>query len=155
MKKLILLASLLLVASNVWSEDEHLPYNESANAEIELANAITEANKVNKHVLIEMGANWCPDCRALGRYFQREDIKAWLDERFVVVAVDVGEWDKNLEIAERYGNPISEGIPSLVVLDSKGVMQFATLAGELASAREISGDDLIEWLNEKIQPILD
>ena len=155
MKKLILLASLLLVASNVWSAGEYLPYDESANAEIELANAITEASKENKYVLIEMGANWCPDCRTLGRYFQRADIKAWLDERFVVVAVDVGEWDKNLEIAERYGNPISEGIPSLVVLDSKGVMQFATLAGELASAREISGDDLIEWLNEQIQPILD
>ena len=154
MKKLILLAGLLL-CSNGWAEDGHLPYNESANAEIDLVNAIAETNNQNKHILIEMGANWCPDCRALGRYFQREDIKAWLDERFIVVAVDVGEWDKNLEIAERYGNPISEGIPSLVVLDSKGVMQFATLAGELASAREISGDDLIEWLNEKIQPILD
>ncbi|GIT34566.1 MAG: hypothetical protein Ct9H300mP4_08850 [Gammaproteobacteria bacterium] len=155
MKKLALIACLLLTASYAWSEDSHLPYDESANAEIDLAYAITEANKANKHVLIEMGANWCPDCRTLGRYFQRADIKAWLDERFIVVAVDVGEWDKNLEIAERYGNPISEGIPSLVVLDSKGVMQFATLAGELASAREISGDDLIEWLNEQIQPILD
>ena len=155
MKKLALIACLLLTASYVLSEDVHLPYDESANAEIDLANAIAEANSKNKHILIEMGANWCPDCRTLGRYFQRADIKAWLDERFVVVAVDVGEWDKNLEIAERYGNPISEGIPSLVVLDSKGVMQFATLAGELASAREISGDDLIEWLNEQIQPILD
>ena len=155
MKKLALIACLLLTASYAWSEDSHLPYDESANAEIDLANAIAEANNKNKHILIEMGANWCPDCRTLGRYFQRADIKAWLDERFVVVAVDVGEWDKNLEIAERYGNPISEGIPSLVVLDSKGVMQFATLAGELASAREISGDDLIEWLNEQIQPILD
>ena len=155
MKKLTLIACLLLTASYVLSEDVHLPYDESANAEIDLANAIAEANSKNKHVLIEMGANWCPDCRTLGRYFQRADIKAWLDERFIVVAVDVGEWDKNLEIAERYGNPISEGIPSLVVLDSKGVMQFATLAGELASVREISGDDLIEWLNEQIQPILD
>ena len=155
MKKLALIACLLLTASYVFSEDVHLPYDESANAEIDLANAIAEANNKNKHILIAMGANWCPDCRTLGRYFQRADIKAWLDERFIVVAVDVGEWDKNLEIAERYGNPISEGIPSLVVLDSKGVMRFATLAGELASAREISGDDLIEWLNEQIQPILD
>jgi hypothetical protein len=34
-------------------------------------------------------------------------------------------------------------------------MQFATLAGELATAREMSGDDLIDWLKEQIQPILD
>ena len=120
-----------------------------------MANAIQLANKESKYVLIEMGANWCPDCRTLGRYFQREDIKTWLDERFIVVAVDVGEWDKNLEISERYGNPISEGIPSLVVLDSKGKMQFATLAGELATARTMSGDDLIAWLKDKIQPIID
>ena len=90
MKKLALIACLLLTASYAWSEDSHLPYDESANAEIDLAYAITEANKANKHVLIEMGANWCPDCRTLGRYFQRKDIKAWLDERFIVVAVDVG-----------------------------------------------------------------
>ena len=48
-----------------------------------------------------------------------------------------------------------EGIPSLVVLDSKGKMQFVTLGGELATAREMSGDDLIGWLKEHIQPILD
>ena len=60
-----------------------------------------------------------------------------------------------MEISERYGNPISEGIPSLVVLDSKGKMQFATLAGELATARTMSGDDLIAWLKDKIQPIID
>ena len=90
MKKLALIACLLLTASYVLSEDLHLPYDESANAEIDLANAIAEANNKNKHILIEMGANWCPDCRTLGRYFQRADIKAWLDERFIVVAVDVG-----------------------------------------------------------------
>ena len=155
MKKVILFASLLLIASHSWGEDDYLPYNESANAQVELANAIQLANKESKYVLIEMGANWCPDCRTLGRYFQREDIKTWLDERFIVVAVDIGEWDKNLEISERYGNPISEGIPSLVVLDSKGKMQFATLAGELATARTMSGDDLIAWLKDKIQPIID
>ena len=61
MKKLALIACLLLAASYVWSEDGYLPYDESANAEIDLAYAITEANKVNKHVLIERGATWCRD----------------------------------------------------------------------------------------------
>ena len=154
MKKIILIASLLL-SSNGWSGDEYLPYDETADAQAELNTAINSARMENKHVLIEMGANWCPDCRALGRYFQREDIKVWLDERFIVVAVDVGEWDKNLEIAEKYGNPISEGIPSLVVLNANGEMQFATLAGELATARNMSEDDLITWLKEKIQPVID
>ena len=71
-----------------------------------------------------------------------------------MVPVDVGEWDKNIDIAERYGNPISEGIPALVVLDKNENVVFATLAGELASARNMSGDDLIEWLKIKIEPFL-
>ena len=45
MKKLALIACLLLAATYVWSEDGYLPYDESANAEIDLAYAITEANK--------------------------------------------------------------------------------------------------------------
>ncbi|MBT6074610.1 MAG: thioredoxin family protein [Gammaproteobacteria bacterium] len=154
MKKLILIIT-LLCSFNGWTLSDYQPYDETADAKQEIADAINLAQKSGKYILLEMGGNWCPDCRTLGEYFVRKDIKLWLDERFIVVAVDVGQWDKNLDIAERYGNPISEGIPSLVVLDAKGNLEFATLAGELATARNMSGDDLIEWLKEKIQPILD
>jgi protein disulfide-isomerase len=154
MKKLILIST-LLISFNCWALSDYQPYDETANAQNDIADAINLAEKTDKYILLEMGGNWCPDCRTLGEYFAREDIKSWLDERFIVVAVDVGEWDKNLDIAERYGNPISEGIPSLVVLDAEGNLEFATLAGELATARNMSGDDLIEWLKTKIQPILD
>jgi hypothetical protein len=68
--------------------------------------------------------------------------------------VDVGEWNRNLNIVERYGNPISEGIPALVLLNSENEVMFATLAGELASARSMSKDDLIVWLQTKIDPMI-
>ena len=42
-----------------------------------------------------------------------------------------------------------------MVLNANGEMQFATLAGELATARNMSEDDLITWLKEKIQPVID
>ena len=153
MKKIILISALLF-SFNGWSLSEYRPYDETADAHQNIAEAVKLAKKSDKHILLEMGGNWCPDCRALGAYLAREDIKAWLDDRFIVVPVDVGEWDKNIDIAERYGNPISEGIPALVVLDKNENVVFATLAGELASARSMSGDDLIEWLKIKIEPFL-
>ncbi len=152
MKKLILIST-LLSALMAGTSDYQPMMKQPMLRMILRCNKLAE--KTDKYILLEMGGNWCPDCRTLGEYFAREDIKSWLDERFIVVAVDVGEWDKNLDIAERYGNPISEGIPSLVVLDAEGNLEFATLAGELATARNMSGDDLIEWLKTKIQPILD
>ena len=153
MKKLILISALVF-SFNGWALSEYRPYDETADAHKDITDAMKLADESKKYILLTMGGNWCPDCRTLGEYFTREDIKDWLDQRFIVVPVDVGEWDKNLDIAERYGNPISEGIPALVVLDTNEEIVFATLAGELATARSLSGEDLIEWLKIKIEPLL-
>ena len=154
MKKLILISALLF-SFNGWAIPSYEPYDEIADASENISEAIETAKLENKYVLLQMGGNWCPDCRTLGEYFSRPEIKKWLDDRIVLVSVDVGEWNRNLDIVEEYGNPISEGIPALVLLDSKNEVVFATLAGELASARSMSKNDLIDWLNKKIEPLID
>ena len=153
-EKLILI-SVLLFSYNVWAITDYKPYDENANAGEQISDALEKAKLKNRYVLLQMGGNWCPDCRTLGEYFSRPEIKTWLDERVVLVSVDVGEWDRNLDIVEEYENPISEGIPALVLLNSNNEVMFATLAGELASARSMSKNDLIDWLNKKIEPLID
>ena len=139
---------------NGWSIPAYEPYDENADALNSISKALKIAELENKYVLLQMGGNWCPDCRTLGEYFTRPDIKAWLDDRAILVSVDVGEWNRNLDVVEAYGNPISEGIPALVLLNSENEVMFATLAGELASARSMSKDDLIVWLQAKIDPMI-
>ena len=153
MKKLILISALLF-SFNGWSIPAYEPYDENADALNSISKALKIAELENKYVLLQMGGNWCPDCRTLGEYFTRPDIKAWLDDRAILVSVDVGEWNRNLDIVETYGNPISEGIPALVLLNSENEVMFATLAGELASARSMSKDDLIVWLQTRIDPMI-
>ena len=153
MKKIILISALLF-SFNGWAITDYKPYDESAVAGEEIIKALEKAKSNNKYILLQMGGNWCPDCRTLGEYFSRPDIKKWLDERVILVSVDVGEWDRNLDIVEEYGNPISEGIPALVLLNPDNEVMFATLAGELASARNMSKNDLVEWLKSKIDPMI-
>lgn len=153
MKKLVLIL-VLLFSFNGWSITDYEPYDENADALENISMALKNAKLENKYVLLQMGGNWCPDCRTLGEYFSRPDIKQWLDDRLIMVSVDVGEWNRNLDIVEEYGNPISEGIPALVLLNSNDEVMLATLAGELASARSMSKDDLIEWLQYKIDPLI-
>ena len=153
MKKLILISALLF-SFNGWAITDYKPYDESAVAGEEIIKALEKAKSNNKYILLQMGGNWCPDCRTLGEYFSRPDIKKWLDERVILVSIDVGEWDRNLDIVEEYGNPISEGIPALVLLNPDNEVMFATLAGELASARNMSKNDLVEWLKSKIDPMI-
>jgi protein disulfide-isomerase len=153
MKKLVLI-SVLLFSFNGWTITDYEPYDENADALENISMALKNAKLENKYVLLQMGGNWCPDCRTLGEYFSRPDIKQWLDDRLIMVSVDVGEWNRNLDIVEEYGNPISEGIPALVLLNSNDEVMLATLAGELASARSMSKDDLVEWLQYKIDPLI-
>jgi len=153
MKKLILISALLF-SFNGWGITDYKPYDESAIAGEEIIKALKKAKSNNKYILLQMGGNWCPDCRTLGEYFSRPDIKKWLDERVILVSVDVGEWDRNLDIVEEYGNPISEGIPALVLLNPDNEVMFSTLAGELASARNMSKNDLVQWLEFKIDPMI-
>ena len=153
MKKFVLI-SVLLFSFNGWTITDYEPYDENADALENISMALKNAKLENKYVLLQMGGNWCPDCRTLGEYFSRPDIKQWLNDRLILVSVDVGEWNRNLDIVEEYGNPISEGIPALVLLNSNDEVMLATLAGELASARSMSKDDLVEWLQYKIDPLI-
>ena len=74
MKHLILISALLF-SFNGWSVTDYKPYDETAIAGEEITEALKKAKSNNKYVLLQMGGNWCPDCRTLGEYFSRPDIK--------------------------------------------------------------------------------
>ena len=50
----------------------------------------------------------------------KTELAAIIEKNFVVVEIDLGREDKNLDLAEKYHVPISHGIPALAVLDSHG-----------------------------------
>jgi protein disulfide-isomerase len=60
----------------------------------------------------------------------------------------VGQWDKNLEIAEQYGNPIKQGIPAVVVLDADGTQLASTADGSLATASTTQPRDILAYLKQ-------
>ena len=67
-------------------------------------------------------------------------------QSFKVVKIDVGNFDRNLEIAEAYGNPVRQGIPAAILLSPDGQLVYATRAGELADARRMSESGVYDFL---------
>jgi protein disulfide-isomerase len=127
-----------------------LPYDEHANAHATLQQGLDAARASGKDVLVVFGANWCKDCRELDKALHGRTAGV-IDARFVVVKIDVGNFDKNLDVAKRYGYPIGKGIPAAVVLSADDKVLYATRAGELADARHM-GDDGIYDFFAKVVP---
>jgi thiol-disulfide isomerase/thioredoxin len=82
--------------------------------------AIAAARKDGKHVLLDFGADWCPDCRVLGALFEEKEVSAVAAGNFHIVRIDVGRRDKNGDVAAKYHATSGEWIPALVVLAPDG-----------------------------------
>ena len=125
--------------------DAHL-YNENANANAEINEALAQAAKQHKRVLLDFGGNWCLDCHVLDNAFKQPRIAPLLNNNFVLVHVDVGRYDKNLDLAKRYGVDLQKGVPSLAVVSAQGAVLYST--GDFERARVLSEEDVIIFLTK-------
>jgi protein disulfide-isomerase len=126
------------------------PYDVDADPARDLAQALAAARKSGKRVLLVFGANWCPDCRVLDREFHSDSKTARLvAARYEVVKVDVGDFDRNLDFAKLYGEPIKKGIPSVVVVTPTNEVVYQTRAGELADARAMGSDGIYAFFRDQ------
>ena len=143
--------ALLVTLAIAVAQAAPLPYDEAADARADLERALTAAKSEQKPVLVIFGANWCPDCRALDRALTSGKNAELVSREFKVVKVDVGQFDRNLDIAARYGNPIKKGIPAAVVLSPQAEVLYATRAGELADARHMSETGVYDFFKAVVQ----
>ncbi len=121
-------------------------YRTDANATQDIRRALATAGKQHKNVLLDFGGNWCIDCHVLENAFHQPRIAPLLNSNYIVVHVDVGKYDKNLDLAKKYHVNLEKGVPSLAVLDAMGKVLYAT--GDFERARMMSEDDVIQFLDK-------
>jgi len=124
-----------------------LPYNEAANAKLAVKQAQAKALREHKLLLIDLGGNWCGDCRVLAGTIEQPELSAFVARHYVVVTVDVGRFDRNLDIPAHYGLGRPAGVPSLLVVDPQtDHLLNAGHTEALADARSLSPQALADWL---------
>jgi thiol-disulfide isomerase/thioredoxin len=125
-----------------------LPYDEKANADQDVAAAKARAKRTGKRLLIDLGGNWCLDCRLLAGTMELPALRGWLAKRYEIVTVDVGRFDKNLQIPAHYGiKSRLAGVPALLIVDPRTdkLVNGASIAA-LADARSLTPQALADWL---------
>jgi protein disulfide-isomerase len=142
---------LLWVASAAAVGAAPLPYDESADAHAAIRAALGAVRAGRRCVLIVFGANWCEDCRSLDLALKTRRNAEMLAREFEVVKVDVGRFDRNLDVAKSYGDPIRKGIPAAVVLSADERVLYATKAGELSNARRMSATGVYDFFDRVVR----
>lgn len=123
------------------------PYDENADANSAVANAFARAKTEHKRVLIDLGGNWCADCRILAGVMELPEVRRFLDAHYVVVVVDVGRFTRNLQIPARFG--ITErlkAVPSILIADPDGTLVDRGHVDAIEDARHMTPQALADWL---------
>ena len=131
-------------------------YNPDADAAAELDAAIERAEQEGRHVLVQVGGNWCPWCIKLDKLFTTNDtIRAFIERHYVFLLVNYSKENRNLPVLERLGFPQRFGFPVMVVLDGKGSRLHTQDSGLLEEGKAHSAEKVLTFLNNWAPPALD
>lgn len=147
-RQLLLLVLVSAAAISYSFGDTREIYSATADAHADIQSALATAAQEHKRVILDFGGNWCGDCQALDRYFHDLTNIGLLNSNYVLVHVDIGHMDRNTDIAERYGIPLSKGVPALAVLDAKGRVLYSQKNGEFEAMRRMDESSVTDFLNK-------
>ena len=123
-------------------------YSETADPKADIAAGLAKARREHKRVILDFGGDWCPDCQVLDIYFREPENAALLDKHFVLVHVWIGQMDKNIDLAAKYGVPIAKGVPALAVLAADGKVVYAQQTGQFNDMRHMESRSVTDFLNK-------
>jgi thiol:disulfide interchange protein len=124
-------------------------YSETANPTADIAAALARARREHKRVLLDFGGNWCGDCQVLDIYYHQSPNAELLAKNFILVHVNIGHMDKNVDVAKKYNVPITKGVPALAVIDANGNL----LSAEREKEFEHSSPEAITAFLNRWKPV--
>jgi thioredoxin-related protein len=112
---------LLLLTPLVSGQTREQLYNPDANALEQIDEAVTRAKNQNKHVLVQVGGNWCSWCYKLHDFIiEHASLDSIIQANYVSVKINYSKENKNPEALKKLDHPQRFGFPVLVILDKTG-----------------------------------
>lgn len=109
-------------------------YTPNANAQEDINLLLTKAKAEQKHVLLQVGGNWCVWCYRFHDFIlSDEKLKAMVEDNFLIYHLNYSPENKNEDILAAYQFPQRFGFPVLVVLDENGNLLHTQDSGLLES----------------------
>lgn len=99
---------------------DSLIYNPNADAKQQIISAVEIASRENKHVLIQVGGNWCSWCIKLHNFINdHETLDSLIKADYVLIRINYSKENRNMDVMSELGFPQRFGFPVLVILDQE------------------------------------
>lgn len=146
----ILLFVLLFCIFGCTKDSSYLPvtkFDPARDAVKDIADALAEAQKTGRNVILDVGGEWCIWCKRLDEFFeQNDDVREFMEKNYVVVKINWSKENKNEVVLSRY--PKIPGYPHLFVLDASGNLLHSQNTGDLESGDHHDRDKVMGFLQQ-------
>ena len=117
----LLVMLLLVVSLESYGSDTSKLYNPHANVAQDIDAALKKAKSEKKHVLLQIGGNWCIWCYRLNSFIQTDTLlKKLIAGNYVLYHFNYSPENKNLAYLKKLAYPQRFGFPVLVILNADG-----------------------------------
>ena len=124
------------------------PYSKVQVSTLEIQEFIQKTVNLNKQPIVIFGANWCPDAKLFEGVIQLPAVKSFLTRNTNIFYIDVGNYEMNTELFGFFDKNIQEGIPRIFIMDRKGETLNLHVNDTMRKARELSTQDIFNYLQE-------
>jgi thioredoxin-related protein len=146
----LLFASVLLCAQEpkpAASYQAVADYDAKRNADQDLKDAITEATRTHKRILVEIGGQWCSWCTIMDDFYSAHPpLENLRNANFVLLKVYFGPENSNRDFFSKF--PAVNTFPYIFILDEDGKLLKAKRSGELEAGRSYDLKKFASFLNE-------
>lgn len=146
----------LFVSLQSFASDTTSLYNPYANVEKDVAAALAKAKAEKKHVLLQIGGNWCTWCYKFHSFINLDPaLKKLVNDNYVLYHLNYSKENHNDAYMKKLGYPQRFGFPVLVVLDADGKQLHTQDSGLLEQGNGYSTEKVKTFLENWSPAALD
>ena len=125
-----------------------LPYDEKVVDSLQLDEFIDLSISKGKQPVVIFGGNWCPDCRILEGTLAMPTIKKFLQKHYQVMHIDIGRYDRNMELMDHLNIESKKGVPRVVILDLEKNIVNSSTSSEWTTARDRKQQEIYNYFQK-------
>jgi len=139
---------LLLISVNLLQAQEKKIklYNPYENADSAITIVKKKAALEGKHILIQIGGNWCSWCIEFNRFTTTDkQMDSLLKADFLVYHLNYSKENLNKKLLEQFGFPQRFGFPVFIVLDNNGKQLHTQNSSYLEKDKSYNKEKVMEF----------